>query len=82
MSFNLAKGSLPVRGDIDMSSANGCMQKGLDILANGGVLPSFDITFSQDTSLQIEDLQAQFWSTDMTAAEAQAAYAEIIENAD
>ena len=82
VSFNLAKGSLPVRGDIDMSSANGCMQKGLDILANGGVLPSFDITFSQDTSLQIEDLQAQFWSTDMTAAEAQAAYAKIIENAD
>lgn len=82
VSFNLAKGSLPVRGDIDMSSANGCMQKGLEILANGGVLPSFDITFSQDTSLQIEDLQAQFWSTDMTAAEAQAAYADIIENAD
>lgn len=82
VSFNLAKGSLPVRGDIDLSSANGCMQKGLEILANGGVLPSFDITFSQDTSLQIEDLQAQFWSTDMTAAEAQAAYADIIENAD
>jgi len=82
VSFNLAKGSLPVRGDIDMSSANGCMQKGLEILANGGVLPSFDISFSQDTSLQVEDLQAQFWSTDMTAAEAQAAYAEIIENAD
>lgn len=82
VSFNLAKGSLPVRGDIDLSSANGCMQKGLEILASGGVLPSFDITFSQDTSLQIEDLQAQFWSTDMTAAEAQAAYADIIENAD
>lgn len=82
VSFNLAKGSLPVRGDIDLSSANGCMQKGLEILANGGVLPSFDITFSQDTSLQIEDLQAQFWSTDMTAADAQAAYADIIENAD
>ena len=82
VSFNLSKGSLPVRGDIDMSSANGCMQKGLEILASGGVLPSFDITFSQDTSLQVEDLQAQFWSTDMTAAEAQAAYAEIIENAD
>ena len=82
VSFNLAKGSLPVRGDIDMSSANGCMQKGLQILADGGVLPSFDITFSQDTSLQIEDLQAQFWSGDMSAADAQAAYAAIIEKAD
>ena len=82
VSFNLAKGSLPVRGDIDMSTANGCMQKGLEILANGGVLPSGDISFSKDTTLQIEDLQAQFWSSDMSAADAQAAYADIIANAD
>ena len=82
VSFNLAKGSLPVRGDIDMSSANGCMQKGLEILASGGVLPSADITFSQDTTLQIEDLMAQFWSSDMSAADAQAKYAQLIEDAD
>ncbi|MGB0438473.1 MAG: ABC transporter substrate-binding protein, partial [Paracoccaceae bacterium] len=72
VSFNLAKGSLPVRGDIDMSSANGCMQKGLGILADGGILPSSDITFSADTQTQIEDLMAQFWSGDMSAADAQA----------
>lgn len=80
--FNLAKGSLPVRGDIDMTTANGCMQKGLEILANGGVLPSGDLSFSQDTTLQLEDLQAQFWAGDLTAADAQARYADIIENAD
>lgn len=82
VSFNLAKGSLPVRSDIDMSSANGCMQKGLEILASGGVLPSSDISFSQDTTLQVEDLMAQFWSSDMSAADAQAAYADLIEKAD
>ena len=82
VSFNLAKGSLPVRGDIDMSTANGCMQKGLGILADGGVLPSADISFSADTQTQIEDLMAQFWSSDMSAADAQAAYAELIEDAD
>lgn len=82
VSFNLAKGSLPVRGDIDMTAANGCMQKGLEILANGGVLPSGDISFSQDTTLQVEDLMAQFWSSDMSAAEAQEAYAQLIEDAD
>ena len=82
VSFNLAKGSLPVRGDIDMSAANGCMQKGLNILANGGVLPSADISFSADTQTQIEDLMAQFWSSDMSAAEAQASYADLIEAAD
>ena len=82
VSFNLAKGSLPVRGDIDMSAANGCMQKGLEILASGGVLPSADISFSADTQTQIEDLMAQFWTSDMSAAEAQASYADLIENAD
>jgi glucose/mannose transport system substrate-binding protein len=82
VAFNLAKGSLPVRGDIDMSSANGCMQKGLGILADGGVLPSADISFSADTQTQIEELMAQFWTSDMPAAEAQAKYADLIENAD
>lgn len=82
VSFNLAKGSLPVRGDIELTSVNGCMKKGLEILANGGVLPSSDIAFSQDTTLQIEDLMAQFWSGDMSGAQAQDAYAQLIEEAD
>ncbi|AGI69646.1 ABC transporter extracellular solute-binding protein [Octadecabacter antarcticus 307] len=82
VSFNLAKGSLPVRGDIDMSAANGCMQKGLEILASGGVLPSGDQSLSADTQTQIEDLMAQFWSGDMPAADAQESYAELIEKAD
>ena len=82
VAFNLAKGSLPVRGDIDMSSANACMQKGLEILAGGNILPSGDMSNSADTTTQIEDLMAQFWSTDMSAADAQARYAEIIANAD
>lgn len=82
VSFNLAKGSLPVRGDIDMSSANGCMQKGLEILADGGVLPSGDQSLSADTQTQIEDLMAQFWSGDMSAADAQESYADLIQKAD
>ena len=82
VSFNLAKGSLPVRGDIDMASANGCMQKGLGILADGGILPSGDQSLSADTQTQIEDLMAQFWSGDMPAVEAQGKYADIIASAD
>lgn len=82
VSFNLAKGSLPVRGDIDMAAANGCMQKGLGILAEGGVLPSGDMSLSADTQTQIEDLMAQFWSGDMPAADAQAKYVDIVASAD
>lgn len=82
VSFNLAKGSLPVRGDIDMAAANGCMQKGLGILADGGILPSGDQSLSADTQTQIEDLMAEFWSGDMPAADAQARFADLIASAD
>jgi len=82
VAFNLKKGSLPVRGDIDLSAANDCMQKGLDILSAGDILPSGNMTLSADTQTQIEDLMAEFWSSDMPAAEAQAAYAQLIKDAD
>ncbi|MGB1235308.1 MAG: ABC transporter substrate-binding protein [Planktomarina sp.] len=80
--FNLAKGSLPVRGDIDLSAANDCMQKGLKILADGGIMPSNRQTFDADSDQQINDLMSEFWATDMSAAAAQAAYVSIIENAE
>lgn len=80
--FNLAKGSLPVRGDIDLSAANDCMQKGLKILADGGIMPSNRQTFDADSDQQINDLMSEFWATDMSAADAQAAYVSIIENAE
>lgn len=82
VAFNLKKGSLPIRGDIDMSTANDCMQKGLEILAAGNVLPSGDMSLSADTQTQIEDLMAEFWTSDMSAGDAQERYADIIASAD
>lgn len=83
VNFNLKKGSLPVRGDIDLAAANDCMKKGLAILADGNILPDGNQTLSPDTSGQIEDLMTEFWSDDsITAEDAQARYAEIIANAD
>ena len=83
VSFNLAKGSLPIRADVDLAAANDCMKKGLEILASGNILPSGDMNLSPDTSGQIEDLMVEFWNSDtMTASDAQTAYAEIIATAD
>lgn len=82
VAFNLKKGSLPVRGDVDLSAANDCMKKGLKILADGNTMPSGDMLLSPDTSGQIEDLMTEFWSSDLSAADAQARYAEIIADAD
>ena len=82
VAFNLKKGSLPIRGDVDLATANDCMQKGLQILADGNVLPSSDMALSPDTLTQIEDLMAEFWSSDMSAEDAQVNYASIIESSE
>lgn len=79
VAFNLKKGSLPIRGDVDLATANDCMKQGLEILAAGAILPSGDELLTPDTTGQIEDLMVEFWnSTSMTAAEAQEKYAAII----
>jgi len=83
VAFNLKKGSLPVRGDIDLSTANDCMQKGLKILADGGILPAGTITWSEDTNNQFNDLMTSFWNDhSISVEEVQARYAEIVANAD
>jgi glucose/mannose transport system substrate-binding protein len=83
VAFNLKKGSLPVRGDIDLSAANDCMKQGLEILASGNILPDGNQVLSADTTGQIEDLMVEFWNSEtMTAADAQAKYAAIIASAD
>jgi glucose/mannose transport system substrate-binding protein len=83
VAFNLKKGSLPVRGDVDLEAANDCMRKGLDILAKGNVTTSTDQLISQDTQKQLEDLMAQFFaSPSMTTEAAQKRFAEIIGSAD
>lgn len=83
VSFNLAKGSLPIRGDVDLDSANDCMRRGLSILDSGAILPSGDMLLSPDTQTQIQDLFVEFWNdTSITAADAQERYAALIEAAD
>lgn len=81
--FNLKKGSLPIRGDIDLAAANGCMQKGLKILEKPeNILPSGEQTWSSDTQGQMEDLWVEFFNDPgMSVADAQARYVEIIKTA-
>jgi glucose/mannose transport system substrate-binding protein len=80
VAFNLKKGSLPVRGDVDLTKAGACMQKGLATLKAGNVIPSVDQLISPDSRGQVEDLLAEFFGSSMTAADAQARFAQIIEN--
>ncbi len=83
VAFNLKKGSLPVRGDIDLSAANDCMKKGLEILKAGQITLSTDELISPDTNTQLEDLFSQFFSDmNMTPEDAQKRFAAIIASAD
>ena len=83
VAFNLKKGSLPVRGDVDLAAANDCMKKGLAILASGKILPDGNQVLSADTQGQLEDLFVEFWNdTKITPEAAQANFAKIIGDAD
>ena len=83
VAFNLKKGSLPVRGDVDLAAANDCMKKGLDILAKGNVIEGTDQLLSADSQKQKEDLFAEFFAnSSMTPEDAQKRFVDIISSAD
>ena len=80
VAFNLKKGSLPMRADVDLSMANDCMQKGLQILDHSSaVFPNDVQMIDRDSINQINDLFTEFFANpDMAPADAQAKFAEII----
>lgn len=83
VAFNLKKGSLPIRKDVNLDAANDCMKKGLAILAKGETVVSTNQLISPDTNTQIEELMTQFFSDkSMTPEAAQASFAKIIASAD
>ncbi|MGL4198292.1 MAG: ABC transporter substrate-binding protein [Allorhizobium sp.] len=83
VAFNLKKGSLPVRGDVDLAAANDCMKKGLDILAKGNVIQGTDQLLSADSQKQKEDLFSEFFANpSMTVEDAQKRFADIIASAE
>ncbi|WP_455271322.1 ABC transporter substrate-binding protein [Rhizobium herbae] len=82
VAFNLKKGSLPVRGDVDLAAANDCMKKGLEILAKGNVIQGTDQLLSADSQKQKEDLFSEFFASSMTPEDAQKRFADIIASAD
>jgi glucose/mannose transport system substrate-binding protein len=82
VAFNLKKGSLPVRGDVDLATANDCMKKGLEILAKGNVIQGTDQLLSADSQKQKEDLFSEFFASTMTPEDAQKRFTDIIASAD
>jgi glucose/mannose transport system substrate-binding protein len=83
VAFNLKKGSLPMRADVDLNAANDCMKKGLEILDKGTkVFPNDVQMIDRDSLNQINDLFTAFFATPaMTPADAQAKFVDIIKAA-
>ncbi len=84
VAFNNAKGSMPVRGDVDMASADPCMQKALKAVEDPAKIATGVQRFiNEDTNNELNSLITQYWSDDsMTAEVAQAKFVEILKNAD
>ncbi|MBJ6986959.1 MULTISPECIES: ABC transporter substrate-binding protein [unclassified Devosia] len=82
LKFNMVKGSMPIRTDIDLSGANACMKKAIDLLGNG-LLPSGDFSLSSDTQQQLQDLDLEFFADEnITVDDYIERRAEIVAQAD
>jgi glucose/mannose transport system substrate-binding protein len=83
VAFNLKKGSLPIRGDVDLAAANDCMKKGLEILKDPkNIMPAIIQMIDRDSNDAIRDLRNEFFTTpEMTVDELQTKFVEIIKNA-
>jgi glucose/mannose transport system substrate-binding protein len=83
VAFNLKKGSLPMRPDVDLSAANDCMKKGLEILDKSTkVFPNDVQMIDRDSLNQIRDVMTEFFANkSITPETAQAQFVEIIKNA-
>ncbi|TGG93194.1 carbohydrate ABC transporter substrate-binding protein [Natronospirillum operosum] len=82
--FNNAKGSLPVRDDVDMSIADVCMQQGLEILADPDrIIPPDSMYITEDTRGEMDDLWLEVWNNpNMGVENIQQRFANILANAD
>jgi glucose/mannose transport system substrate-binding protein len=82
VAFNLKKGSLPIRGDVDLAAANDCMKQGSGDPGQWQHHAVDRQVLDADTQTQLEDLLVEFWNDPSYSwQDAQEEYARIIERA-
>ncbi|MBF0279825.1 MAG: carbohydrate ABC transporter substrate-binding protein [SAR324 cluster bacterium] len=84
VAFNLAKGSLPVRGDVDMSAVDSCMRKGIKLLEDPkNIIISQGRLLNEDSTGQLNDLFAELsFNPNLSIKDAHERFVSIIENAE
>ena len=80
--FNLVKGSIPPRSDIDMSDTDVCTQIGSKALQSADTrLPRMSMLVPGTVEGEVQDLVSEFWNDpSMTVDEAMERHAEIVIN--
>jgi glucose/mannose transport system substrate-binding protein len=82
--FNTAKGSAPIRDDVDMSLANDCMKKAIDVLSqDGSVVPDANQWRNEAfTTAQNAIFSDLLYNEATTAEAAQEQFVNLLRNAD
>ena len=82
--FNLKKGSVPIRDDVDLSLANDCMKKGIAVFGNeGAVVPDQNIWRTEAFATAQNAIFSDLVYNEATTPEAaQAQFVELLRNAD
>jgi glucose/mannose transport system substrate-binding protein len=81
--FNIQKGSMPVRTDVDATKLDSCAQKGMKLLADTShQTPVVDMLISADLSGAIDDVVTNYWNDKNATAESFIAkYADALKSA-
>jgi glucose/mannose transport system substrate-binding protein len=83
VAFNLKKGSMPIRQDVDLNAANACMKKGLAIMAKPeNIVPNNAQMMQREDIYKIRDLRNEFFTNkNMSVDDAFNQFVKIIETA-
>ncbi|MFO1067285.1 MAG: ABC transporter substrate-binding protein [Geminicoccaceae bacterium] len=83
IAFNMKKGSVPSRLDVDVSSMDKCAQAGVAALRDPArQVPTTDFLISPDLSGALDDVITQYWNTpDMTSDQFVAKFVEAMQTA-
>ncbi|HTH59995.1 MAG TPA: ABC transporter substrate-binding protein [Paraburkholderia sp.] len=79
VAFNLKKGSIPIRGDVDMSNFDMCAKEGMAIMKDPSrQLPNAEMLMPPDVNGPVTDVVSDFWNKNESVDDAQKAFANAL----
>ena len=79
VAFNVRKGSIPARLDVDDSTLDYCAKLGLSILRDKSrQLPNPEMLTTPDVNGELQDVLTKFWNKDQPVDDAQKAFARVM----